>query len=275
MSTHDLSPTPTPSDPKRHDSHSVTNDFDCPSTEDVDAPEIWPKQEVAPPRPSALHNWVWGASLAASALVALWWFQQGNPEQRHENWQHVVAASEDSTDFAQQLRHVDAQGNTQTLRSITLSEADRKQNATKQLRSALWRNDLVTATATLQAMQGLQELVQNATVRLPELLPDLAATAALRDGKAELFEIELFDCCDEDGDVVEILVNGTTFATVPITNGGTVLAIPLQRGQNSITVLAIRDGGGGVTVSLRTSHGHYFARYMEEGESHQMGVVVQ
>ena len=112
-------------------------------------------------------------------------------------------------------------------------------------------------------------------MRPPILTADSELATALKDGRKELYQIELFDCCHEDGDIVEVLVNGSSFATVPIMHGGTMLSIPLDRGNNTVTVRGVKDGGGGVTLSFRTSRGDYFARYMDVGEEHTMGVVVQ
>ena len=70
-------------------------------------------------------------------------------------------------------------------------------------------------------------------------------------------------------------MNGKSFAAVPIMHQGTMLSIPLDRGSNTITVRGVKDGGGGVTLSFRTSRGEYFARYMAVGEEHHMSVVVQ
>ncbi len=275
MAKHELSLSQAASGPALEESQAIQGDLMIPSAVEAISDDLWPSQEVDSPRPPTAKKWLWGWALGGAAMIAGLWLQQAGAEQRHENWQHVAAASNASTDFAHQFIHLDGAGNAQTVRSLTVTGADRNLRATQDLRSALRRNDLVTATATLQATQGLQSVADNASISWPEVLPDLAVTADLRNGRAELYEIELFDCCDEDGDVVELLVNGTPFATVPLINGGSVVAIPLNRGQNSITMIATRDGGGGVTVSLRTSRGQYFARYMAEGESHQMGVVVQ
>lgn len=275
MAKHELSLAQAASGPALEESQAIHGDLMIPPADEAISDDLWPNQEVDAPRPPTAKKWLWGLALGGAAIIAGLWLQQGGAEQRHENWQHVAAASNASTDFAQQLIHFDGAGNAHTVRSLTVTGADRNLRATQELRSALRRNDLVTATATLQTAQGLQSVADNASISGPELVPDLAVTADLRNGRAELYEIELFDCCDEDGDVVELLVNGTPFATVPLINGGSVVAIPLNRGHNSITMIATRDGGGGVTVSLRTSRGQYFARYMAEGESHQMGVVVQ
>ncbi len=275
MAKHELFLAQAASGPALEESQSTHDDLMIPPADEALSDDLWPSREVDAPRPSTAKHWLWGLALGGAAIIAGLWLQQGGAEQRHENWQHVAAAANASTDFAHQLIRFDGAGNAQTVRSLTVTGADRNLRATQEVRSALRRNDLVTATATLQTAQGLQSVADNASIGWPELLPDLPMTADLRNGRAELFEIELFDCCDEDGDVVELLVNGTPFATVPLTHGGSVLAIPLNRGQNTITMIATQDGGGGVTVSLRTSRSQYFARYMAEGESHQMGVVVQ
>ena len=133
----------------------------------------------------------------------------------------------------------------------------------------------MTANAALQAAQKMPSASQNPDVTPPQIAADSELAAALSDGRQELFQIELFDCCDEDGDIVEVIVNGTSFATVPIMHGGTMLSIPLQSGSNTVTIRGVKDGGGGVTLSFRTSRGEYFARAMRVGEQYQMEVVVR
>jgi hypothetical protein len=58
-------------------------------------------------------------------------------------------------------------------------------------------------------------------------------------------------------------------------HGGTTLSIPLQRGTNRVTIRGVTDGGGGITLSFRTSRGEYFARAMQVGEAYPMEVVVR
>lgn len=269
MSNHDLSPTAI--EPKAAaESHCVSDDFDMLQIDEEVAKDGWDVQSADSATLSANSRWIWRAVFAFSLAATFFWFQSGNTEQKHENWKHVAAASDASTEFAQQLTHVDSQGNAQILRSIRVSDADRSSATTQQAQSIFSRNTPSSAMPALNSAQDLQRVAKAAVMN-----PAIGLAAALRGDRPELFEIELFDCCDEDGDVVEILVNGAPLSTVPLTHGGSVLAIPLTRGQNSITVLATHDGGGGVTVSLRTSHGEYFARHMDEGESHQMGAVVQ
>jgi hypothetical protein len=58
-------------------------------------------------------------------------------------------------------------------------------------------------------------------------------------------------------------------------HGGQVLSIPLGSGNNTVTIRGVRDGGGGITLSFRTSRGEYFARPLRVGEQYQMGIVVR
>ncbi len=268
MSYHDLSPTT-----EKHRTvtafHCVGEESDLPLIDETGSDD-WDVQTADSPKSSVGRRLIRGVVLAMTVAATAFWFQAGNPEQRHENWKHVAAASDSSTEFAQQLIHIDEEGNSQALRSISVSRADLSQNASPRNQSVLSSSGPTTAISALHSLQNLQAVAKAAAMN-----PAITLANAMRNGRAELFEIELFDCCDEDGDVVEILLNGAPFAAVPLTHGGSVVAIPLAPGRNSITVLATHDGGGGVTVSLRTSHGEYFARYMDEGESHQMGVVVQ
>jgi hypothetical protein len=53
------------------------------------------------------------------------------------------------------------------------------------------------------------------------------------------------------------------------------LAIPLGSGTNTVTVRGVKDGGGGITISFKTSRGNYFCQSMRVGEEHRMGVVVK
>ncbi len=217
-----------------------------------------------------------GAAFVMGAVAIGGFFfasQGGSLEKQHENWQHVAAAAKASTDDAQQLIHLDASGASAQSASLEVSSADMNRAAMQQIRIALMRNDLVSASAALQAAQNLPSPSANPDVRLPTIDTEMAT--AIKEGRKELYQIELFDCCHEDGDIVEVLVNGKSFAAVPIMHQGTMVSIPLDRGSNVITVRGVKDGGGGVTVSFRTSRGEYFARYMSVGEEHSMDVIVQ
>lgn len=138
----------------------------------------------------------------------------------------------------------------------------------------------VRATALEKALQEAQRIPEAKDARtgealqrrLPSITPGLAT--ALEHGDAQTFSIFLFDNCAEDGDVVEIILNDESFAIVPITHQGATLSVPLVKGSpTSITLRGIRDGGGGITVSFKTSSGIYFTRAMAEQEVQRLGTV--
>ena len=219
----------------------------------------------------------WGPLLAAtalSAIVAMGFNVRGtSTESQHANWKHVEAATDGSSSQVNQLLRVGNTGATELIPEIEIDGRDKNRAATRRVRSALIANDRSLATAHLQASQ--QVAISDPENESPSLTLDSPVAAALRDGRCELFEMKLYDCCDEDGDVVELDVNGTYFMTVPIMHAGSQISIPLRSGTNTITVRGSKDGGGGVTLAFTTSRGHFFARHMHIGEEYQFGVLVK
>jgi hypothetical protein len=98
---------------------------------------------------------------------------------------------------------------------------------------------------------------------------------AIRDGGAEFYYLRLSDCCAEDGDIVDISVNGEPFATVRLTHEQSVLSVPLIPGTTVFTLRGVHDGGGGITVLFQTSRGEFFCQPMDVGEEYHVGVVVK
>lgn len=108
----------------------------------------------------------------------------------------------------------------------------------------------------------------------PKLTSGLRSEIAT--GDAKFFHIHLSDSCRNDGDVVEILLNGHPAFLVPITNAGSTLSVPVTSGTAMvISVRGVYDGGGGITVACRTSKGEGFVRVMAPGEIQPLGVVFQ
>jgi hypothetical protein len=234
----------------------------------------WDSRPISTRKQGGIASLLGATALIGAIIVGGWFYMgSGSAEKQHENWKYVAAASQASTDSIQQLVCLDAAGTSTERSSMEVSSVDINRTAMQQIRMALIGNDLVSASAALQAAQNLPSPSTNPAMRLPSI--DADAAKAFREGRMELYQIELFDCCDEDGDVIEVLVNGKSFAAVPIMHQGTMVAIPLNRGSNTITVRGVQDGGGGVTVSFKTSRGEYFARDMAVGEEHHMDVVVQ
>lgn len=91
---------------------------------------------------------------------------------------------------------------------------------------------------------------------------------AVRDGRMSLFTVLLMDFAAEDGDVVDVYVDGLPVGQVELSNAGNTLSIPLTSGkQHSFRVTAVQDGGGGVTFGARSSAGEMTTRVMGVGES--------
>ena len=222
----------------------------------------------------------WNSPLAVVAIASglllggLGPWTSGSDESQHPHWQYVQAASDAATPSSNPLTKV-ADGKTSAASaSIEVTMADANRGVTEQIRSALLRNDFAAANRAFQAAQSIAASADSDAV-LPDLESDPDLASALEQGRKELFQIELFDCCQEDGDVVEVFVNGSPFATVPIINAGTLLSMPLSPGENTITIQGTQDGRGGVTLSFRTSRGDFFARRMRVGQAYHLGVTVQ
>lgn len=268
------SPAPEPTGPPNSVHCREANDMEFPTIHETANNNSTESNEAS--RKSGGWATLLGSAVITAFLLVggLSLLQSASDESQHPNWQHVSAAADASTEGMSQLVRITAAGTEETLTSIEVTPADADRIATRRVRAALMRNDIAAATIALQAAQRIPSS-PDTDVQQPDLSTDPELVAALQEGRKELFQIELFDCCQEDGDVVEIDVNGGYFATVPIMHAGTLLSIPLSSGHNTVTVRGTHDGGGGVTLSFRTSRGDFFARHLRVGEAYQLGVTVQ
>lgn len=123
-----------------------------------------------------------------------------------------------------------------------------------------------------QALDDLEDPPQTEAV-YPTLSQGLVTD--IRRGGVKFFHIYMYDSCAEDGDIIEILINGTPFATVPITHAGSTLSVPIpQVGHTVVAVKGVYDGGGGITVACQTSQGDGFIRVMAPGEEQILSTVL-
>lgn len=277
MSKRDLSPIPESPEAQSASTSVSEDDIEIvPASVSAggDATKLWPDPLPEQRPTNATGNLLTAFALAAALVLGYWSWSHGESEHDHPNWRHIEAAAAASTDGSSRVVAVGADGAQQLVGQLSLGGADLAAEATQEVRVALKNDDLPQANRLLQARQKIPTTRQGDAV-LPTIdnAPDLAAE--LEEGSKQLFQVELFDCCDEDGDVVDVLVNGQSFATVPIMHEGTLLTVPLSRGPNSISVQGVRDGGGGVTLALTTSEGHFFMRYLAVGEVCEIGVQVQ
>lgn len=111
------------------------------------------------------------------------------------------------------------------------------------------------------------ELV-NPPVSAPQSALTPQGQAAVRSDGYSIFSMQLIDDVAQDGDVVQISVDGVPVSFLSLTHAGAVLDIPLKKGESHvIQVTAIRDGTGGITLGLRTSVGDVTSRNLAVGES--------
>lgn len=117
---------------------------------------------------------------------------------------------------------------------------------------------------------------------LPVVPPELIAPAAsapqsvltaqgqeaVRNDGYSIFSMRLIDDVAQDGDVVQISIDGVPMSYLSLSHAGATLEIPLKKGESHrITVTAVRDGNGGITLGLQTSAGTILSRNMAVGES--------
>lgn len=228
------------------------------------------------------------AAMAAAALLggaAL--MSPAGDETTAPNWSHVQAAS--AAD--QPMQWVGAGGTKTATDRVPLSDEDADAPTTAAIRQALLAGDTALADQRFREAQRIEPAPPTA---LPDAADAHAATASpapsalepieatlttgmreeIRRGDARFFHIHLYDSCWDDGDVVEILLNGQPTFLVPISNSGATLSVPVST--TGVTVVAVRgvyDGGGGITVACRTSRGDGFVRVMAPGEVQPLGVA--
>lgn len=222
------------------------------------------------PRRSLKGPFLAGAALlAALLLVPLF-----GGESAHDDWAHHEQATRHFDSEDNGIKWVTQAGPGHFVDSIVLGSDDFDETTTEAFHKAGYDED------------ARQQIIEDAQQDLvdPDTISDLSdepARPMLTNGmisgvnahNARFYHIFLFDSCDEDGDVVNIKINGQRFATVPITNTGTTLSVPLNSGA-TISVEGVLDGGGGITVACRTSMGEGFIRVLAVGEEQHLATVV-
>lgn len=231
----------------------------------------------AAPRRSSRFSQLWMATgLVAALAMGMWlWRSNHSVETAHPNWNHVAAAADASAHGANVVIQRTSAGATRGTSTVELSMADADEATTQAVRELLLKNDLAGANATLQAAQAAAIVQTEGQQPVPVLGPNARLVNAIRDGSAKFFHLRLFDCCDEDGDIVDISLDGKPFSRVPLTHKGTIISLPMTPGTTVVTLRGVRDGGGCITVSFQTSQGDYFSQPLDVGEECHFGVVVK
>ncbi len=93
-------------------------------------------------------------------------------------------------------------------------------------------------------------------------------------GEQAIYRLHVLDDCIEDGDAVILYANGTSYGKVQLTNKGQTILIPLPTNALShMHVLALEDGGGGVTFGAGSNDGAVRSKVMSVGNSDDWTVV--
>lgn len=214
------------------------------------------------------------AGLVTALALGSWLWRGGPAETNHPNWRPVAAAAQASAEQgASVVVQRELGGTLRQATAVRMSFGDVDLATTHAVREALAKNDLNGANTALRNGLGATAVKDPQTKAV--LNPNSRIITAIRDGSAQFFHLRLFDCCDEDGDVVDLSVDGCSYGAVPLTHQGKVISIPLTPGTTVITLRGVRDGGGSITVSFQTSQGDYFSQPLDVGEECQIGVVVQ
>jgi len=195
-------------------------------------------------------------------------------------------------DFPNYTQHVEPlqqeiarTGNAQQVRKVTRAGVGTFQAAvevgqplveeTQRVKASLLAGNAAAAQADFASMQTIPDMPEPVAAQ-PKAEPTLSAgmAQALAADQSDLYQLYMYDNCAEDGDVVDVYIDGARFATVPITHQGATLTVPIARGSQSVvSLMGVHDGGGGITVAFRSSEGDYFTRPMQTGEQQTVAVV--
>lgn len=106
--------------------------------------------------------------------------------------------------------------------------------------------------------------------------PSPAFIEAAKRGEVTFYAVRAYDTCAEDGDVVTLrLPVGGEIGPIPLTIAGTTVSIPVVAGTPAqLTVVAVKDGVGGVTLGVQTSGGVWFSQVMPVGGTETMPLAV-
>lgn len=228
-------------------------------------------------------------ALAAVSLGAAgwFWFVGSAVDRSHPAWRYVEAAAElGRKDGNVQLwRPGEDDNHGEPVDRLPFRHADRDPDATTALRDACQANieEGDASAAELSALRQAQEILvveapesgEKLTRREPQA--DFVATElreAIRRGRVEFYRLTLVDPCDEDGDVVEIAIDGKVLATVPLARQASRLSIPVVGRGTSIALKGVKDGGGGITVAVQTSAGQFVLPPLQENGEYSLAAVL-
>lgn len=159
---------------------------------------------------------------------------------------------------------------TEEQKTFTVSKADLDSSATDLLKGLLSGS----ISASPSTAENLRAINAPALQTLAETSPQTAEE--IESGRRELYRIYLLDFLAQDGDHVELSVDGISFGDIYLQNASTSILIPLTPGVPvQIKLVATADGGGGVTVGFISSLGEARTDVLQAGEFEQWQIMVK
>lgn len=211
--------------------------------------------------------WPYGLLCAIGITAFVVWQTTSRTDSTHANW-HFVNQAREATEAsgADAMVFHSPQREDAIVSSILLADAEADRQLTQAFRDTLHRNGKEAASGVVAQNSGPHSQLQE-TVR-PSALWNWVA-----EGRADFYRLHLADACLDDGDIVDVYVNHEFWATVTLANSGVNLSVPLSPGKNALTLVGKHDGGGGITVLLTTTEGHYFCRPIATSEQVEVTAV--
>jgi hypothetical protein len=109
-------------------------------------------------------------------------------------------------------------------------------------------------------------------LKMPKFTPAIVEAVAREEPAIDFLNFIVFDSCAQDGDTVEVLLNGVSYCVIPMTNEGFSVNVAVTQLPAQLTVRAVRDGGGendtsgGITAGFGFRNGIFYARPLATGE---------
>ncbi len=90
----------------------------------------------------------------------------------------------------------------------------------------------------------------------------------IKNGEMKFYSLKVSENFDDNGDEVEILVDGQSFASLVLSSSEKTITIPIEFGKTKmITVKALRDNGDGITFGAHLINSSFLLNNIQVGES--------
>lgn len=90
----------------------------------------------------------------------------------------------------------------------------------------------------------------------------------IKKGEMKFYSFKVLDSIDDDGDEVEISIDGEPFSTFVLSQAEVRLSIPIEFGKSKLlTIKAVRDAGDGITFGAKLINAEFLLDNILVGES--------